>query len=168
VKQGVGHRKGAPPRLYAPKDEQHFSDWLKRRLEDEIVASGIVIGREVEIRRNVVAPGERTDIYVAAIKPGGKEKIVVVIEVKGCWNPDLKNAMQTQLVERYLKQNLYGHGIYLVGWFFCDQWSQGDYRLAQAPFRSISRAKKYLEKQADALSNGRIHVSAVLLDAGLR
>ena len=168
VKQGIGHRKGASPRLYAPKDEQHLSDWLKRRLEDEIVASGIVIGREVEIRRNVAAPGERTDIYVAAIKPGGKEKIVVVIEVKGCWNPDLKNAMQTQLVERYLKQNLYGHGIYLVGWFFCDQWSKGDYRLAQMPFRSISRAKKYLEKQADALSNDRIHVSAVLLDAGLR
>jgi hypothetical protein len=68
VKQSVGHRKGAPPRLYTPKDEQHLSDWLKRRLEDEIVASGIVIGHEVGIRRNVAAPGERTDIYVAAIK----------------------------------------------------------------------------------------------------
>lgn len=168
LKQSVGHRKGTSPRLYAPKDEPHLSDWLKRRLEDEIVASGIVIGREVEIRRNIVARGERTDIYVAAIKPGGKEKIVVVIEVKGCWNPDLKTAMQTQLVERYLKQNLYGHGIYLVGWFSCNQWSSNDYRLAQVPFRSISRAKEYLEKQAEALSNDRIHVSAMLLDAGLR
>ena len=38
-------------RRYWPKDENDFSNWLKRRLEDEIVARGVIVAREVEIRR---------------------------------------------------------------------------------------------------------------------
>jgi hypothetical protein len=51
-------------REYWPKDENDFSNWLKRQLELEIKTKDIIIAREVEIRRKVRA-GERTDIYVA-------------------------------------------------------------------------------------------------------
>ena len=46
-----------------------------------------------------------------------REKTVVVIEVKGCWNPELKVSMETQLVNRYLRDNFYTHGIYVSGGF---------------------------------------------------
>jgi hypothetical protein len=132
-------------RVYSPKDENDIANWLKRRLEEGIVASGIVIGREVEIRRIPGATGQRTDLHVSAARPGAREKTVVVIEVKGCWNPELKVSMETQLVNRYLRDNFYTHGVYVVGWFHCSQWAKADaerdYRSGVVPFEQISEAQ---------------------------
>jgi hypothetical protein len=155
-------------RRYTPTDENDFSDWLKRRFEDEIVANGVIIGREVEIRRTIASrSGERTDLYVAATRPDSSEKIVVVVEVKGCWNRELKSALETQLVNRYLKDNLYTHGIYLVGWFSCEAWDKSDYRLGDVPFDSITSARTFFDDQARAASMGKIRVTPVVLDATL-
>ena len=52
-------------------------------------------------------------------------------EVKGCWNRELKHAMKTQLVDRYLKDNQCQHGLYLIGWFNCEQWDNKDRREGQ-------------------------------------
>ena len=51
-----------------------------------------------------------------------KERLTVIIEVKGCWNAEVKTAISSQLVEDYLKPHNWTHGIYLVGWFICDRW----------------------------------------------
>ena len=50
------------------------------------------------------------------------EAISVIIEIKGCWNETLGSAMQTQLAERYLRDNQCQYGLYVVGWFNCNQW----------------------------------------------
>ena len=109
---------------YIPKDENRFSDYVKRFLESQLKERGIILNREVEIRRGCgVSKGERTDIHVDAIAFGPKlekyDRISVVIEAKGCWNTGVMTAMETQLVKRYLKDNPYSNGLYLVGWFNC-------------------------------------------------
>ena len=158
-------------RVYSPKDENDIANWLKRRLEEGIVASGIVIGREVEIRRIPGATGQKTDLYVSAARPGAREKTVVVIEVKGCWHPDLKTSMETQLVNRYLRDNFYTHGVYLVGWFRCAQWGKADvkrdYRSGAVPFEQISEAEEYFSGQSKALSQDKIRVRGIVLDMSL-
>jgi hypothetical protein len=103
---------------YMPKDEDRMSDYVKRHLESELVGSGVVINREVEIRRGTgKGDGERTDIHVdAVVKSASGEALSVeraIIETKGCWNRNLRTAMGDQLVGRYLKDNC-RHGLYLV------------------------------------------------------
>jgi hypothetical protein len=160
--------KKGEKRRWTPKDELYLSNWLKRRLQEVIQVPGIMIGREVEIRSFVSSLGERTDLYIAAAKPGGKDKLVLVVEVKGCWHHELKTAMQTQLVERYLKENFYGHGIYVVGWFACALWDAGDYRRKDVGFSTSDEARAHLDQQAADLSNDEVRVAAFVLDATLR
>ncbi|HDZ22162.1 MAG TPA: hypothetical protein ENH80_14740 [Phycisphaerae bacterium] len=156
-----------------PKDEGHLADWVKRNLEPELGPRAIAVAREVEIRRGEgTGIGEDTDILVTASVPGltGGElqQAKVIIEAKGCWNPDLKTAMKDQLVDRYLAENQCTHGIYLVGWYVCDQWDDGDYRKARTPKWSLDEARGYFERQAESLSTGGISVRAVVLNTGLR
>jgi hypothetical protein len=110
-----------------PKEEEDLSDYIKGHLEDDLVARGIVVGREVKIRRrnwSEGAPGQLTDIHVDAVstdpRSGPADRVRVVVEVKGCWHQELKTAMQTQLLERYLAQSQCQHGLYVVGWCLCD------------------------------------------------
>jgi hypothetical protein len=150
-----------------PKDENHFSDWVKRNLESELKKRGIVVAREPEIRR-----GEKTDIHVTAVVPGPSENVLeqayVIIETKGCWHRELKTAMKTQLVDRYLKDTACQHGIYLVGWYDCNQWDDKDSRWKKRAKWSLDEAKGYLEAQARGLSNAGQSVRTVVLNAALR
>ena len=135
---------------------------------------GVVINREVVIRwRRGSSAGERTDIHVDAIIPSdGHEQhdiVTVIIEVKGCWNPELRRAMETQLVDRYLEDNdRCRHGMYLVGWFNCAQWDDADYRKNQAPSYGIDVARETFEEQARQLHKGDLHVKSMILNTALR
>lgn len=62
--------------------------------------------------------GSRTDIQVQASDPrdGAAEPLTVVIEVKGCWNPEIKTGVTSQLLP-YLKPQPGWAGIFLVGYF---------------------------------------------------
>jgi len=78
----------------------------------------VIANREVKLSTYLgAAQGEQTDVHVEVVVPGVEpglfEKLTVIIEVKGCWNPDLKHAMQTQLVDRYLTGADCRHGIYV-------------------------------------------------------
>ena len=119
-----------------PKDEGALSDFVKWHLDRDLKARGVIVNREVEIRsRRSSEQGERVDIHVDAIRPrpeGDADRLKVIIEVKACWNPELKSAMETQLVDRYLAENPGAGGLYLVGWFNCPQWDGRDHR-RQAP-----------------------------------
>ena len=77
------------------------------------------------------------------------KQITVIIEVKGCWNEKLNTSMKEQLVNRYLKDNTCQHGIYLVGWFDCEQWDKSDSNKAKAPKITIEKAREKFEKQAE-------------------
>jgi len=77
----------------------------------------------------------------AGVAPGTFETLTAIIEVKGCWNPELAHAMQTQLVDRYLRGWDCRYGIYVVGWFACDQWDSADTRKRATPKISVVDAR---------------------------
>lgn len=154
------------PGLFRPKDENRLSDYIKRHLDDELRRRGVVLAREVEIRR-----GQRTDIYVAAFvqSPAGSDydRVTVVIEVKGCWHPELRTAMETQLVDRYMVENGYSHGLYVIGWYNGERWDEGDYRKRNAPRWSIEEARSRFSTQANELSSGGRCIRSFVIDTSL-
>jgi len=116
--EGSGNRR----HNFRPKDEEDLSDRIALWLKNDIgPKSHVVVGREVQPRR-----GTKADIIVTAYptSPLRAEStpLTVVIEVKGCWNREVKTAIKSQLVEDYLDKNGWTHGVYLVGWFLCDRW----------------------------------------------
>lgn len=151
-----------PPERCTPKQENSISDRIKRHLEDDLKGRGIIANREPEIRR-----GQETDIRVDAITPS-RDKISVVIEVKGCWHPDLKKGMPTQLRDRYLKESQCKLGLYLVVWCLCGKWDQSDYRKGQTPQWSLSQAREFFDVQAQDLSGQDTSLRSFVLDATLR
>lgn len=153
---------------YEPKDENRLSDYIKRHLDRDLRGQGIVINREVEIRRGEGgSKGERTDIRVDAVAKIGLSEVLnvisVIIEVKGCWHAELRTAMETQLVQRYLADNRCRHGLYLVGWFYCDQWEKTPKKYA-----SMDDFQQFLNAQAVDMARYDVQVDAVVLDTRLR
>ena len=158
---------------YRPKDEASFADYVKIHLDEDLKQQGVIVNREVEIRRGEgLSEGERTDIHVDAVvrDPCGDayDKVTAIIEVKGCWNPKLDQAMKTQLMERYLKDNHCQHGLYLIGWFTCDQWGNDDYRKRQIPKLDIVEAQKKFTEQAAEVSQQGMRIKASIINTGLR
>lgn len=131
---------------FCPKDEAALSDYIDRYLDEHLARKKIIVNREVEIRK-----GEKTDIHVVAVNPAVEDQIKVIIEVKGCWNKELKTAMQSQLLETYLNNNQCPFGLYLVGWFSCEQWDDSDYRKKGVPRWTLEKARSFFETQAHEL-----------------
>lgn len=159
--------------VYRPKDENRLSDYVKRHLDEDLTQRGVIVNREVEIRRGEGSGrGERTDIHVDAVvwAPHGEvyDSITAIIEVKGCWHPELNHAMQTQLAERYLKDNRCQHGLYLVGWFNCDQWDEKDHRMREVPELTTNEAHKLFDDQAAQLSQEGRRIKALVINTALR
>ncbi len=160
-----------------PMDENTLSNYVKRHLEQDLKERGIVVNREVEIRQKEggkgAAIGEIPDLYVSAVSQSSQDnemkQIVVLIEVKGNWHDELKTAIQTQLVERYLHNNDRATcGLYLVGWFNCQQWDQKDYRRNSAFRNNFEELSDELNARAMSLSNALLDVRSFVLDASLR
>ena len=149
-----------------PRDENRLSDYVKIHLGKELQQKGIVVNREVEIRR-----GEETDIRVDAIRKTSAsdiyDTITVIIEVKGCWHRELENAMATQLRDRYLKNNRCRAGLYLIGWFICDKWDREDYRCKDSPRYSMGEAKIRFESQATSLCTEDILLKSYILNLSI-
>ena len=160
---------------YKPKDENRLSDYIKTYLDEDLNSRGIIANREVEIRRGIGGgTGERTDIHVDALRvaPGfgveSFDKLTVIIEVKCCWNQKLNVAMESQLMDRYLKDNHCDYGLYLVGWFNCNQWDETDYRKNQAPQISAVEAQMKFTHQADDLSRHDKLIKSLVINTALR
>jgi hypothetical protein len=150
---------------WTPKKETFISDHVVRHLENDLKDRGIVVNREVQIRR-----GQETDIHIVAIREkqdGSMDQVKVIAEVKGCWHSEVKTAMQTQLRDRYLKENQCGHGLYLVAWFLCDKWKE-ESRKRKTPQWTLEEAQKFFQRQATDLSRPGEVLCAVVLDAKLR
>ena len=153
---------------WRPKDENFLSDCVRQYLQLDLVERGIVANREVELRPPRSGDGQRTDIVVQAVRTHGSEEpvVTVVVEVKGCWNPELGKAMKTQLRDRYLNDNGYRCGIYLVGWFICDRWKPD--KIAKRKFRAadtITAWRERLAQEAQDLSVDGFRLRAFVLDA---
>lgn len=159
---------------FRPRDENDFANYVKRHLDDDLKGRGIIVNREVEIRRRTGdARGERTDIHVDAVLPRGGEHdydvITVIIEAKGCWHGELMTAMETQLNGRYLNDNQCQHGLYLVGWFNCEQWDQNDSRYSSR-VRQLQKPEleQFLESQASSLTSDGMVLRPFVINAALR
>jgi len=155
-----------------PRSENDFSDYVKSHLENDLNKSGVFANREVEFRRlKQSGVGEKTDIVVDAVCQIGKqfETVTVVIESKGCWNKELKTAMEFQLRDRYLIDDQHRFGLYLVGWFLCSKWDDNHYQKKDSLKLnfSIKEAQAFFDQQATDLSCDPIHIQAFVLDTGL-
>ena len=164
--------KNQKKELWIPVDEPVLSTRIARHLRGDLTERGIVIGREVQIR-----PGEFTDVHVDAVTQSAFtdriDVVRVIIEVKGCWHDGLETDMESQLLNRYMAENNCDHGLYLVGWFYCDSWDQRDYRRTR-PRKEIAgmpieQAKDVFNRQAEYLTaqSGKI-IRALVLDARRR
>ena len=146
-----------------PKDESALSDFVKLHLEKDLKARQIIVNREVQIHRK-----EKTDIHVDTfVRQADTQQvdmISVIIEVKGSWNRELETAMKTQLKDRYLRNNHCQYGLYLVGWFNCDQWDAQDYRRRDVLNLTLDEAKQKFSTQASELSLNSAHIEAFLLN----
>jgi hypothetical protein len=151
---------------YRPISENDFSDYVKRHFDEDINQRGIIANREVQIRRG----RERTDIHInAVIRDEQRQEydvITAIIEVKGCWHSQVMEAMESQLLDRYLKSNECQHGLYLVGWFVCDEWDSTHKSKKQVPNLSLDEFIEMLNVQAARLSSQEDkQISAFVLDA---
>lgn len=156
-----------------PKDEEAFSDYVKRHLQEDLEGRGVIVNREVVIRRGErPGRGERTDIHVDATvqDPHAEEHNIatVIIEAKGCWYHRLYKEMEAQLADRYLQDNRCRHGLYLVGWFNCPQWDPEDRRQKTAARRDFAKTQRRLKVRASELSQGDLHIRSVILKSALR
>lgn len=156
-----------------PKDEPALSDYVKRFLDRDLQSRGVIVNREVEIRRGEgTGRGELTDLHVDAVARAALsdvvDKVTVIIEVKGCWNRELFTAMESQLVDRYMKDNKCQHGIYLVGCFHCPEWDTADRRYKEAKHQGADEIRTPLAEQAAELSAGSTSVKAYVLNTSLR
>jgi len=93
--------------------------------------------------------------------------LTVIIEVKGCWHRDLESAMETQLVDRYLRDSKMKHGLYVVGWYNCEKWDQNDWRQGRAPRFDQDEARRRFDIQAKSLSTEGRNIRATVLDTSL-
>lgn len=75
--------------------------------------------------------------------------------------------MKTQLVDQYLKDNQCRHGIYLVGWYMCDQWNDDHYQKKSTLNWSLDEAKEFFVTQADGMPLN-VTIKAFVLNARLR
>jgi len=154
-----------------PCNEEDMSDHLKRYLDLRLTA-GVVINREVQIRRKMFAegvPGSRTDIWIQAFDENGSV-LTVCIEVKCNWNKSTKTALSDQLIGKYMSGGTANAGILLLGWFQCSSWDQSDTRLAasKATWPNPDAALADLQQQADQERKSGNDVRAVVLDCTLR
>jgi hypothetical protein len=155
-----------------PKLENDLSDSLKRHLDNDLQGRGIVVGREVQIRPGPGGKmGESGDLVVEAVageRVEGADVVSVTIEVKGCWNAELDEAMQTQLAERYLVAEGQRQGIYVVGWFDADNWDEKDWKRTPCARRGLEESRSFFTDQAREVSAARgVQIDALALDCSL-
>ena len=156
-----------------PKQEEDVSDHIARFLRRDLIDRGIVVNREVQIRRGKKGemPGQDTDIHVDAVvlktMPQSHYGTVgIVIEVKGTWNDGLLTDMEVQLRDRYLRNSGCRTGLYVAAHFEADAWREKDRRLPKSNRWNIDELRALLKEQANALSGG-VDIRSFVLDVSL-
>jgi hypothetical protein len=79
--------------------------------------------------------------------------------------------MENQLLRKYLVGKRLTHGVYLVGWFYCEKWepkNRGRRDKSGWGERTLEEARAFFRDQAERLSEeaGRT-IKACILDARL-
>lgn len=131
-----------------PKLEDDISDWIQRQLQQQLRAS-TTIDREIQVVRIGKGVGTRIDLTISA--PANTEEATslrVIVEAKRHNNPEVMDALQQQLIERYLNPLHRRDGIYLVYWIRPDQRPQGWSKTAYPDREGLLAALKDQAKTA--------------------
>lgn len=153
------------PKFSNPKDENRISDWYCHALRVILDRGGLVINREVEVKRVADAGvGRRQDIRIEVRNPSTGELFVVVVEVKGIWNRDVRSSLSSQLAHDYLVGGGLTHGVYLVVDFDSSQMTHVT-KIRQAN-RNRPNLLEHLEQQA-SLEAPALRIKPVVHDASL-
>ncbi|WP_069115050.1 NACHT domain-containing protein [Jiangella alba] len=158
-----------------PKSEEEISDYLAIELQQRLNARGVVVNREVQVRRSRPAGlPERTDLRVEALRPdqdstSATGTLRIPAEVKGIWNREVIDSLDTQLVQRYMADFQTDHGVYIVAWFDPEPWTTSDGRRGTAaPRGGIAEVRATLGAEAERqLARGRV-VAVRVLDCSLK
>ncbi|MFC8408749.1 NACHT domain-containing protein [Arthrobacter sp. NPDC057259] len=156
-----------------PKSEDEVSDYLRTELQNLLLQSGVVVNREVQVRRILPSPlPERTDLRIDAVtSPAGAAADLITIagEVKGCWNKEILGSVQSQLVDRYMADIHSSFGIYIVIWFDPESWTPSDQRRrSAAAFGGLEELRAALNVKVSEQAKAGHNVALVILDASLR
>ena len=156
-----------------PKSEDEISDYLAIELGRQLNQQGVIVNREVQVRRNKSSGlPERTDLRIEALPPdgsGGGAVLRIPGEVKGAWNTGVVDSIRTQLLERYMADFQTDFGVYIVVWFDPADWATADNRRqAVASHGDKQELLDVLKKKADEYTKIGKQISIVLLDASLR
>jgi hypothetical protein len=123
--------------LWSPNGQSHggeddITDWVRRRLTDQLGRDRVILAREPQVER-IAVKGSGTRIDLTAGAPTNTAPVAVaaaIIEAKLVSNDEVPTALQNQLVQRYLAATSQRHGIYLVYWLPPEQRSSGSARYA--------------------------------------
>ncbi|MFI1376100.1 hypothetical protein ACH4UY_29340 [Streptomyces longwoodensis] len=146
--------------------EDDLSDAVASFLRRDIGGHRVVVNREVQVRRDGL-PGLRTDIQIEAPAPAdtGQHTLRVIIEAKGCWNPELPTTARTQL-RAYLSEPDTA-GLLLVGYFDCSRWNTKK-RSCPATNHNIDDVRREQHGQVRQLAaDGPLLAAAHVLDCRL-
>ncbi|MFF7566673.1 hypothetical protein ACFZB4_42810 [Streptomyces pseudovenezuelae] len=146
--------------------EDDLSDAVASFLRRDIGGHRVVVNREVQVRRDGL-PGLRTDVQIEApASPDtGQHTLRVIIEAKGCWNPELPTTARTQL-RAYLSEPDTA-GLLLVGYFNCTRWNTKK-RSCPATNHDIDDVRREQHEQVRQLTHeGRLLAAAHVLDCRL-
>lgn len=158
-------KKGNQRANFKPKDEEDFSDELARWFRDDLETRGVIVGREVQIEKR-----QKTDVWIKAVPAGDSgptDPLTVVVEVKGCWNPHVRDDIEDQLVQKYLLPHGLRYGLYVVGWFVCDAWRSPRNKLTST---TLEDGKGELRELARATvdRHPEVTLGGILLDCRYR
>jgi hypothetical protein len=158
---------------WRPVQEEDISDYIVRFLRRDLADRGVVLNREVQIRkgRSDDMPGQRTDIHVDAILPEQAAAshygpVSLIVEVKGTWNDGLMTDMEDQLRDRYLRNSGCRTGLYVAVHFSAKNWPAADGRRAKSDRWEIEDLRVRLAEQAQDLSGG-VSIRSCVIDASL-
>ncbi|SOE19085.1 hypothetical protein [Streptomyces sp. OK228] len=146
--------------------EDDLSDTVASFLRRDIGSHRVVVNREVQVRRDGL-PGLRTDVQIEASAPRetGQHTLRVIIEAKGCWNPELPTTARTQL-RAYLSEP-HTAGLLLVGYFDCTRWNTKK-RSCPATNHDIDDVRREQHEQVRQLTHdGTLLAAAHVLDCRL-
>jgi hypothetical protein len=154
-----------------PKPERLVAAWLERHLKKDLAGRGIVLGREVEVRAHPKGQmGEAVDILIVALagpEVEGAPQVAVSFELKCCWHADVDTAMEDQLVDRYLDEEV-TQGIYAVAFFDSADWDAADNRRQRCRRRDLETSWQFFDDQAASINARRLAtVSSFVLDCTL-
>jgi hypothetical protein len=158
-----------------PKSEEEISDYLAIELEQRLNERGVVVNREVQVRRSKPSGlAERTDLRVEAVRPDqntmrSSGTLRIPGEVKGIWNREVIESLETQLVQRYMADFQTSHGLYIVAWFDQAPWAEEDGRRRKAaPYGGVDEIRARLEAKAEEQRALGHQVAVRVLDCSLR